>query len=127
MSKQKEIYYSDKYNDGQFEYRHVMIPKDLAKLVPKTHLMSEAEWRNLGVQQSLGMNAVYLVFFEKVFFLNHISHCQAGFTTCITSQSLTFCSSGDQLPSRDGSQVERSCKSSISVPAIKTEDAYAYA
>jgi len=54
MSKQKEIYYSDKYNDGQFEYRHVMIPKDLAKLVPKTHLMAEAEWRNLGVQQSLG-------------------------------------------------------------------------
>ena len=31
-----------------------MLPKDLAKLVPKTHLMSEAEWRNLGVQQSLG-------------------------------------------------------------------------
>ena len=58
MSKQKEIYYSDKYSDGHFEYRHVMIPKDLAKLVPKTHLMSEAEWRNLGVQQSLGMKHV---------------------------------------------------------------------
>ena len=53
MSK-KEIYYSDKYTDEKFEYRHVMLPKDLAKLVPKTHLMSEAEWRNLGVQQSLG-------------------------------------------------------------------------
>ena len=53
MSK-KDIYYSDKYTDDNFEYRHVMLPKDLAKLVPKTHLMSEAEWRNLGVQQSLG-------------------------------------------------------------------------
>ena len=53
MSK-KDIYYSDKYTDDKFEYRHVMLPKDLAKLVPKTHLMSEAEWRNLGVQQSLG-------------------------------------------------------------------------
>ena len=53
MSK-KDIYYSDKYTDEKFEYRHVMLPKDLAKLVPKTHLMSEAEWRNLGVQQSLG-------------------------------------------------------------------------
>ena len=53
MSK-KEIYYSDKYTDDKYEYRHVMLPKDLAKLVPKTHLMSEAEWRNLGVQQSLG-------------------------------------------------------------------------
>ena len=53
MSK-KDIYYSDKYTDDKFEYRHVMLPKDLAKLVPKTHLMTEAEWRNLGVQQSLG-------------------------------------------------------------------------
>lgn len=35
-----------------FYYRHVMLPKDIAKLVPKTHLMSESEWRNLGVQQS---------------------------------------------------------------------------
>ena len=50
----KDIYYSDKYTDETHEYRHVMLPKDLAKLVPKTHLMSEAEWRNLGVQQSLG-------------------------------------------------------------------------
>ena len=32
----------------------MMLLKDLAKLVPKTHLMSEAEWRNLGVQQGLG-------------------------------------------------------------------------
>ncbi|XP_036610789.1 cyclin-dependent kinases regulatory subunit 1 isoform X1 [Trichosurus vulpecula] len=35
-------------------HRHVMLPKDIAKLVPKTHLMSESEWRNLGVQQSQG-------------------------------------------------------------------------
>ncbi|XP_072346690.1 cyclin-dependent kinases regulatory subunit 1-like [Scyliorhinus torazame] len=49
-----EIYYSDRYNDGAFEYRHVMLPKKIAKLVPKTHLMSETEWRNLGVQQSPG-------------------------------------------------------------------------
>ena len=50
----KDIYYSDKYTDEKYEYRHVMLPKDVSKLVPKTHLMSEAEWRNLGVQQSLG-------------------------------------------------------------------------
>lgn len=35
-------------------FRHVMLPKEIAKLVPKTHLMSEAEWRALGVQQSQG-------------------------------------------------------------------------
>ena len=34
--------------------RHVMLPKTLAKLVPKTHLMTESEWRAIGVQQSRG-------------------------------------------------------------------------
>lgn len=32
----------------------MVLPKDLVKFVPKTHLMSEAEWRGLGVQQSQG-------------------------------------------------------------------------
>nr|XP_039319828.1 cyclin-dependent kinases regulatory subunit 1-like [Saimiri boliviensis boliviensis] len=50
----KQIYYSDNYNNKEFEYQHVMLPKDIAKLVPKTHLRSESEWRNLGVQQSQG-------------------------------------------------------------------------
>lgn len=34
--------------------RHVMLPKEIAKLAPKDKLMSEAEWRKLGVQQSQG-------------------------------------------------------------------------
>ncbi|GAB0094674.1 Cyclin-dependent kinases regulatory subunit [Sergentomyia squamirostris] len=50
----KDIHYSSKYNDEEYEYRHVVLPKDLAKLVPKTHLMTESEWRSLGVQQSRG-------------------------------------------------------------------------
>ncbi|RWS29163.1 Cyclin-dependent kinases regulatory subunit 1-like protein [Leptotrombidium deliense] len=50
----KNIYYSDKYYDEKYEYRHVVLPKEIAKLVPKTHLMTESEWRNLGVQQSHG-------------------------------------------------------------------------
>ncbi|XP_078486204.1 cyclin-dependent kinases regulatory subunit-like [Ciona intestinalis] len=49
-----DIYYSDKYFDERYEYRHVMLPRELSKLVPKSHLMSEAEWRSLGVQQSQG-------------------------------------------------------------------------
>jgi len=48
------IMYSDKYDDDNFEYRHVTLPQDLAKLVPRNHLMTETEWRNLGVQQSPG-------------------------------------------------------------------------
>lgn len=30
------------------------MPQEIAKNVPKTHLMTETEWRNLGVQQSVG-------------------------------------------------------------------------
>ena len=37
-----------------FCFRHVILPPDIAKLVPRTHLMTETEWRNLGVQQSPG-------------------------------------------------------------------------
>lgn len=35
-------------------YRHVVLPKQLSKLVPSSHLMKEDEWRGLGVQQSQG-------------------------------------------------------------------------
>ena len=31
-----------------------MLPKELSKLVPRDHLMSETEWRSIGVQQSRG-------------------------------------------------------------------------
>lgn len=51
----KDIYYSPRYADdaGEYEFRHVILPKDIAKKVPQ-RLMSEQEWRNLGVQQSQG-------------------------------------------------------------------------
>lgn len=54
MPLHEQIQYSDKYTDEKFEYRHVILPAELAKLVPRTHLMTETEWRNLGVQQSPG-------------------------------------------------------------------------
>ena len=31
-----------------------MLPKELSRLVPKDHLMTENEWRSIGVQQSRG-------------------------------------------------------------------------
>jgi len=34
--------------------RHVVLPKEISRLVPKSHLMSESEWRSIGVQQSQG-------------------------------------------------------------------------
>ncbi|EDO34402.1 predicted protein [Nematostella vectensis] len=54
MSSIDQIYYSEKYFDSQYEYRHVMVPKDIAKLVPRKKLMTESEWRQIGIQQSQG-------------------------------------------------------------------------
>jgi cyclin-dependent kinase regulatory subunit CKS1 len=49
-----EIEYSEKYSDDYYEYRHVHLPKNIFKKVPKGRLLSENEWRGLGVQQSRG-------------------------------------------------------------------------
>ena len=68
-----EIEYSDKYADDVYEYRHVILPKRVAKemfklfqfgdyqLGQKTahkpgdpRLLAEHEWRSIGVQQSRG-------------------------------------------------------------------------
>ena len=48
------IEYSEKYTDDSFEYRHVILPKETAKNLPKGRLLSETEWRGIGVQQSRG-------------------------------------------------------------------------
>ena len=49
------ITYSDRYSDDVYEYRHVILPSRIADLLPRPHrLLTEEEWRSLGVQQSLG-------------------------------------------------------------------------
>uniref|UniRef100_T1J6P5 Cyclin-dependent kinases regulatory subunit n=1 Tax=Strigamia maritima TaxID=126957 RepID=T1J6P5_STRMM len=53
MPRSLSIEYSDKYSDDEYDYRHVTLPVVLARLVPRTHLMTETEWRNLGVKQSV--------------------------------------------------------------------------
>jgi len=45
----EEIEYSDKYTDEYYEYRHVILPKTIFKKVPKSKILSEVEWRSLGV------------------------------------------------------------------------------
>jgi cyclin-dependent kinase regulatory subunit CKS1 len=45
-----EIEYSEKYQDDYYEYRHVHLPKAIYKRMPRGRLMSETEWRELGVQ-----------------------------------------------------------------------------
>ena len=37
-----EIEYSDKYLDDYYEYRHVMLPREISKKVPKGKLLNEA-------------------------------------------------------------------------------------
>jgi len=56
MSQSSEIEYSEKYYDDQYEYRHVILNKEaMAKLPPDgPRLLTEEEWRSLGVMQSLG-------------------------------------------------------------------------
>ncbi|KAH7443889.1 hypothetical protein KP509_02G054300 [Ceratopteris richardii] len=49
-----QIQYSEKYFDDVYEYRHVVLTPEITKLLPKNRLLSEAEWRALGVQQSRG-------------------------------------------------------------------------
>ncbi|KAH6793998.1 CDK-subunit 2 [Perilla frutescens var. hirtella] len=49
-----QIQYSEKYMDDTYEYRHVVLPPEVAKLLPKNRLLSENEWRAIGVQQSRG-------------------------------------------------------------------------
>lgn len=43
-----EIEYSDKYKDDHYEYRHVLLPKEIFKKLPRNKLLSEMEWRQLG-------------------------------------------------------------------------------
>jgi cyclin-dependent kinase regulatory subunit CKS1 len=60
----EKIHYSDRYSDDLYEYRHVILPKQLLKMVPKEYfspddsgtlrLLAENEWRGIGITQSLG-------------------------------------------------------------------------
>jgi len=50
-----DIEYSEKYIDDMYEYRHVILPREIAKrLHDPPEILSETKWRTLGVQQSRG-------------------------------------------------------------------------
>ena len=44
-----DIEYSDKYQDDNYEYRHVGLPRAIYKSMPHNRLLFEGEWRSLGV------------------------------------------------------------------------------
>lgn len=52
-----------RYSDDEYEYRHVQLPKNMLKVIPRDYfdgqrgtlkLLWETEWRALGITQSLG-------------------------------------------------------------------------
>ena len=47
-----DITYSERYADDVYEYRHVILPPDVAARLPKGALLSEPQWRALGVQHA---------------------------------------------------------------------------
>ncbi|KAI8910354.1 cyclin-dependent kinase regulatory subunit CKS1 [Gorgonomyces haynaldii] len=49
-----EIFYSSRYYDDLYEYRHVIVPKAIAKWLPQGRLMEDHEWRSYGIRQSAG-------------------------------------------------------------------------
>lgn len=104
-----DFYYSNKYEDDEFEYRHVHVTKEVAKLIPKNRLMSETEWRSLGIQQ---------VHFQSL--LVPINCClsfsrQDGSTTWFTDRSVTFFSSADRC------QERRRAETSVEDPETPSE------
>ncbi|SGY41176.1 BQ5605_C003g02479 [Microbotryum silenes-dioicae] len=55
-------HYSDRYSDDTYEYRHVILPKGLLKLIPADYfqpdgqvlrLLTDSEWRGIGTPRSL--------------------------------------------------------------------------
>ena len=60
---QESIHYSPRYSADTHEYRHVMLPKAMLKVIPSDYfnsevgtlrILTEDEWRGLGITQSLG-------------------------------------------------------------------------
>ncbi|KIH68749.1 Cyclin-dependent kinase regulatory subunit [Ancylostoma duodenale] len=47
-----DFYCSNKYENDEYQHRHVPVTNEVAKLIRKNHLMSETEWQSLGIQQS---------------------------------------------------------------------------
>ncbi|XP_022634238.1 cyclin-dependent kinases regulatory subunit 1 isoform X2 [Vigna radiata var. radiata] len=65
-----QIQYSEKYFDDTYEYRHVVLPPEVAKMLPKNRLLSENEWRAIGVSRVVvflcnfcGARAISVLFF----------------------------------------------------------------
>lgn len=50
----EQIEYTEKYYDALYEYRQVILPREWGKNLKEQGLLTEPEWRKLGVTQSVG-------------------------------------------------------------------------
>ena len=90
------IHYSDRYSDDDYEYRHVILPKPLFKMLPKTffnpdnsgtlRLLDEKEWRGIGITQSLGWEH-YEVHGEHAsdILSRYVTHCYSQLSSCCST------------------------------------------
>lgn len=74
-----EIEYSDKYVDDHYEYRHVILPKDVYKKIPRSRLLTES------VTEILSRNGEQSEF----------NSLAAGYITSSTAPNLTSSSSAE--------------------------------
>lgn len=74
-----EVEYSDKYMDDHYEYRHVILPKDVYRKLPRNRLLTES------VHYILFSNGEQLA----------CSNLEDGYTTNFTVPSPTFYCSGE--------------------------------
>ncbi|KAI9293145.1 CKS-domain-containing protein [Neoconidiobolus thromboides FSU 785] len=57
----KDVKYSSSYYDDHYEYRHVTLPKNIAKYLPKETYLTSSTWKHFGIQQSLNWEH-YLIY-----------------------------------------------------------------
>ena len=50
----RDIEYSERYSDGVYEYRQVILPREMGAQLKTQGLLSETQWRALGITQSRG-------------------------------------------------------------------------
>jgi hypothetical protein len=94
-----------------------MLPKELSKLVPKDHLMSENEWRNIGVQQSRGWQhylihdpgkqsiTVVLLSFSQPFLYDRASISRATHTTISKANKLSTANDKLKLKTKNSPKI----------------------
>jgi len=46
--------YSERYVDDFYEYRYVVLPRECAAEIKKKTILTEEEWRGMGITQSRG-------------------------------------------------------------------------